>query len=127
MKRRAVRLLAFSCLGLFAGCGPSSEDEHWAANATGGDPARGKIAIRHYGCIACHTIDGMLGSQALVGPPLTRMAGRSYLAGSMQNNPTNLIRWIQRPRDIHHDTAMPNTGVTERDARDIAAYLYQYN
>ncbi len=127
MKRSALRLLAFSCLSLFAGCGPSSEDARWAADTTGGDPAPGKVAIRHYGCIACHTIDGMSDSQALVGPPLTRMAGRSYLAGSMENNAANLIRWIQQPREINPDTAMPDTGVTEHDARDIAAYLYQYN
>ncbi len=120
-------LIAFLCSGLFAGCGPSSEDARWAADATGGDPARGKAAIRHYGCLACHTIDGMHDSQALVGPPLTRMAGRSYLAGNMENNATNLIHWIQQPREIHPDTAMPDTGVTEHDARDIAAYLYQYN
>jgi len=126
MKRRMVLLLACSSFGLF-GCGPTSEDARWAANATGGDPALGKAAIRHYGCIACHTVDGMHDSQALVGPPLTRMAGRSYLAGNMENNATNLIRWIARPREIHRDTAMPDTGVTERDARDIAAYLYQYN
>jgi cytochrome c len=93
---------------------------------TGGDPARGKIAIRHYGCIACHTVDGIRESDALVGPPLTRMASRSYLAGNMENNPENMIRWIQKPREIHTDTAMPDTGVTKSDARDIASYLYQF-
>jgi cytochrome c len=111
---------------LLAGCGPTKEEIRWASNMTGGDPVRGKIAIRHYGCIACHTIQGMQDSDALVGPPLTRMAGRSYLAGNMANNPSNLVRWIQKPRAIHPDTAMPDMGVSERDARDIASYLYQY-
>lgn len=106
-------------------CGPSKEERRWAANLTGGDPGRGRMAIQHYGCIACHTIDGMQ-SQALVGPPLTRMASRSYLAGNMENTAPNMIRWIQKPREIHKDTAMPNVGVTDSDARDIASYLYSY-
>jgi cytochrome c2 len=127
VKYRIFVLLAAISLALLGGCGPSREDVQWAIDATGGDPVRGKIALRHYGCISCHTIDGMQDSQALVGPPLTRMAGRSYLAGSLKNNAGNLIQWIRRPREIHPDTAMPDTGVTERDARDIAAYLYEYN
>src|SRR3954452_17684407 len=109
-----------------AGCGPSKEDQLWASDMTGGDPSRGKVAIQHYGCIACHTVDGIRQSEAVVGPPLLRMASRSYLAGNMQNNAANLVHFIQHPREVHNDTAMPEMGVTERDARDIAAYLYQF-
>jgi cytochrome c2 len=32
--------------------------------------------------------------------------------------------WIRHPRNISPHTAMPDTGVTVTDARDIAAYLY---
>lgn len=116
---------AVAILLALTACGPSTEERRWAANLTGGDPGRGKIAIQHYGCIACHTIDGMR-SQAVVGPPLTRMASRSYLAGNMKNNAPNMIHWIQKPREIHRDTAMPDVGVTASDARDIASYLYSY-
>ena len=35
-----------------------------------------------------------------------------------------MIRWIENPPAIDPKTAMPNMGVTVRDARDIAAYLY---
>jgi cytochrome c len=35
-----------------------------------------------------------------------------------------MIRWIRDPRAVDSLTAMPNTGVTPADARDIAAYLY---
>jgi cytochrome c1 len=66
-------------------------------------------------------------SDALVGPPLTRMGGRSYLAGNMPNNAANLIRFIESPREVHNDTAMPEMNVTDADARDIAAYLYQFH
>lgn len=103
----------------------SNAFKEWASEVTGGDPQRGKAAIQKYGCAACHTIDG-ISSEALVGPGLTRMAGRNYLAGNMPNNPVNMIRFIQHPRQVHDDTAMPEMGVTDQDARDMAAYLYQF-
>lgn len=87
---------------------------------------RGRHAIVTYGCIACHTVDGISESKALVGPPLTRMAGRVYLAGMLENTPANMVRWIQKPREVNPKTAMPNTGVSDSDARDIASYLYLY-
>jgi cytochrome c len=34
------------------------------------------------------------------------------------------IRWIQHPELLRRPTAMPEMGVTDEDARDIAAYLY---
>ena len=95
-----------------------------AIQLTGGDPDRGVNAIGRYGCTSCHTIPGIRGANALVGPPLTRIAMRSYLAGQLQNTPSNMVRWIQHPQHIEKGTAMPEMGVTENDARDIAAYLY---
>jgi cytochrome c len=122
MKAIILSLLATAC---FTACKPSGATERWASEVTGGIPEKGKDAIGKHGCIACHTIDGM-SSEAMVGPPLTRMAARSYLAGNMQNNASNLIRFIQHPREVHNDTAMPEMGLTDGEARDIAAYLYTY-
>jgi mono/diheme cytochrome c family protein len=115
-------LLATACL---SACKPSGATKLWASETTGGIPEHGKKAIGKYGCAACHTIDG-ISSEAMVGPPLTRMAARSYLAGSMQNNGPNLVRFIQHPRAVHNDSAMPEMGLTDEEARDIAAYLYTY-
>jgi cytochrome c len=95
-----------------------------ASQLTGGDPDRGVSAIGRYGCASCHTIPGIRGANALVGPPLTRIAYRSYLAGELQNTPSNMVRWIQHPQQVEKGTVMPEMGVTENDARDIAAYLY---
>jgi cytochrome c2 len=106
-------------------CEPSGATKLWAAETTGGNPEHGKDAIGRHGCAACHTIDG-ISSEAMVGPPLTRMAARTYLAGNMQNTAANLIRFIQHPRAVHNDTAMPEMGLTDEEARDIAAYLYTY-
>jgi cytochrome c2 len=97
---------------------------HEAAKLTGGDPDRGVEAIGHYGCAACHTIPGIPGANATIGPSLDRIASRPYLARQVPNTPDNMMRWIQSPRQIKRDTAMPEIGVTDRDAHDIAAYLY---
>ncbi len=127
MTRLIATTLLVSLTLVVTACGPSREERQWAKSVTGGDPDRGQVALRQYGCIACHTIDGMRDSAAVVGPPLTRMASRSYLAGNLTNNASNLVRWIQRPREIHKDTAMPDTGVSDAEARDIASYLYQFH
>ena len=109
-----------------ASCGGGmSESEQAAAEMTGGgSPARGREAIEHYGCATCHTIPGVRGADALVGPPLTQVASRSYIGGVLTNSPENMIRWIQDPRAVDPLTAMPALGVSGQDARDIASYLY---
>jgi len=90
----------------------------------GGDATRGRAAVTHYGCGACHTIGDIPSARGLVGPPLDGIAERIYIAGVVTNDPENLVRWIENPPAIDPKTAMPVLGVTDRDARDIAEYLY---
>ena len=91
----------------------------------GGDLLRGQIAIEHYGCGSCHTIPGIEGANASVGPPLYEMAERSLIAGNLPNTPDNLVLWIQHPQQIEPGSDMPEMGISEPVARDIAAYLYE--
>jgi putative membrane protein len=106
-----------------AGCGTNDHDRI-ARELTGGDPARGRQAIHNYGCDTCHTIPGILSATATVGPSLQQVGRRTYLAGRIENTPENLMQWIKHPRSVDEKTAMPETGVNDRDGRDIAAYLY---
>ena len=87
------------------------------------DPVRGRVALTQYACNACHLIPGVTGSQVHVGPPLAGIAGRGLIAGKLRNTPEQLAAWIRAPQRIDPGTAMPDLGVGERDARDIAAYL----
>ena len=122
MTRRAVRAAALAAaLGAVA-C-RQGQDE-LARALTGGDPDRGRLAIRHHGCGACHDIPGVGGAVASVGPPLGGLARRSYLAGRLPNTTDNLIRWIRDPQGVVPGNAMPPLGISEPDGRDIAAYLY---
>jgi cytochrome c len=106
-----------------SGCREAAGRENRYA-VVGGDADRGKAAIRMYGCGSCHTIPGMREATGLVGPPLMMWSRRTYIAGEVPNTPEYLMRWIEMPQAIEPGTAMPNLGVTEGRARDIAAYLY---
>ena len=98
-------------------------DDHLSMTV-GGDAARGRTVIKKYGCNTCHTISGVQGADGLVGPPLTGIASRMYIGGVATNTPEHMIRWIENPKQFDSKTAMPNVGVTHRDAVDIASYLY---
>ncbi|HVX65738.1 MAG TPA: cytochrome c oxidase assembly protein [Bryobacteraceae bacterium] len=117
-----VALLAAWALASW-GCSSTSAQE-MAAKLTGGDPGRGKTAIQAHGCPACHTIPGIDGAHGLVGPPLAGLRARVYIGGVVANTPENLVRWIVNPKAIDEKTAMPDMKISEKDARDIAAYLY---
>jgi cytochrome c2 len=109
---------------MYASCTSKANQRHTAQVTTGGDPVRGKAAIARYGCGSCHQIPGISDAVGLAGPPLSGIANRIYIAGVMQNTPDNMIRWIQHPKAVDEKTLMPELGVTDKDAADIAGYLY---
>jgi cytochrome c2 len=88
-----------------------------------GITARGKEAITKYGCGACHHIAGVPGAHGRLGPSLDGIGSRRLIAGTLPNTPDFLVRWIVMPQSITPGSAMPNLGVSDADARDIAAYL----
>ena len=122
--RNATPLLLLVAVLLGSACDGDRSYDAIASQLTHGDPDRGRVAINTYGCDTCHFIPGVLTATATVGPPLSQIGLRSYLAGRLDNTPENMIKWIRHPRSVDPQTAMPDTGVTESDGRDIAAYLY---
>jgi cytochrome c2 len=97
-----------------------------AKQMTGGDPKKAQNAIKQYGCAACHDIPGVESPGGLAGPSLSGMAQRLYVGGAVENTPDNLVRWIVNPKAFSARTAMPVTGISESQARNIAAYLYTH-
>jgi cytochrome c1 len=91
---------------------------------TNGNAAHGKELIRSYGCGACHVVPGIYEARCLVGPSLLYFSQRTMIAGELPNSPDNLVRWIQHPKAFEPKTAMPDLGLSEDQANDIAAYLY---
>jgi mono/diheme cytochrome c family protein len=85
---------------------------------------RGEIVLRQYACHACHRIDGVVGPDTNVGPALVNWRDRRYIAGTLPNTPENLVRWIVDPARVSPDTLMPDLGVSEAHARDMANFLF---
>ena len=89
------------------------------------DAARGKLAIDRAGCGSCHTITGVAWPKGKVGPPLDGLSDRALIAGRVANTPGNLAAFIRNAPVAAPGTTMPAMPVSGRDARDIAAYLYE--
>lgn len=124
--RQAASLAPALVLALLVvGCGESDvSHERKAAVATiKGDPDHGALVIRNIGCGNCHAIPGIATATGVVGPPLSGIGKRVFLAGLLPNTPDNMLRWLRVPQEVIPNNGMPNTGLSESDARDVAAYL----
>jgi putative membrane protein len=119
--RRTVALLLVAVALSASACRRSVAE---AETLTGGDAARGRMELVRFGCIGCHEVPGIQGATATVAVPLQGVAMRQYLAGRLPNTPDTMTRWIQHPQALSPGTAMPELGVSDQQARDIAAYLY---
>jgi cytochrome c2 len=94
-----------------------------AAALVAGDPSRAPLLMLRHGCAGCHAVPGLAGPQGMVGPALGGIGQRLFLAGRIANTPDNLVRWIRDPKGVDPKTAMPVTGISDEEARDVAAYL----
>jgi cytochrome c len=86
----------------------------------------GRRLLATYGCGSCHSIPGVPGAHSMAGPPLDHFYERIYIAGRLPNTQENLVQWIQDPQKVWPGNAMPDVGVKEQDAKDMAAFLYHY-
>jgi mono/diheme cytochrome c family protein len=120
--RCSARPLALAILLGLSGCDQPQPPAH--LRIAGGDAERGRALIQRYECGSCHRIDGVRGAKGVVGPPLTDYAQRVLLAGIVPNAPRTLVPWLMNPPAFDPRTGMPNLGITEAEAKDIATYLY---
>jgi cytochrome c2 len=111
--------LLFEAMALLSACGHKGGIVT-AQVLTGGNVKRGQQLIYSYNCGSCDTIPGVTEVNGKIGPPLQGIADRVYVAGLLLNTPVSLSRWISRPQEIHAGTAMPDLGVTKKQADDIA-------
>ena len=85
------------------------------------------------GCVACHTVDGLLGAVGVRGPNLTHFGSRSTLAAGVKElNDENLRTWLKDPDDIKEGTIMareapvyttPSMAMSDDDIDALVAYL----
>jgi len=86
---------------------------------------KGRALFESFGCGACHRRAGVAGARGDIGPALDRFGTRAYIAGVLPNRPDNLLRWLMDPPAVATKTAMPDMGLSQEQARAIAAWLYE--
>ena len=118
----AARLIAILlCAATVSACKQPPEER---VTTQASDEKRGLAAIERAGCGACHEIAGIDWPRGRVGPSLLGFDDRTPIAGVLPNTPANLAGFIRNAPAIVPGSTMPPMPVTEREARDIAAYLY---
>jgi cytochrome c2 len=114
------RIVAALSLSLVAGCS-GTDDE--ASPYSASQARRGAELIKAVGCGSCHIVPGIRPADGLVGPPLDHMGKRAFIAGLLRNTPENMVAWLRDPQAFVAGNAMPDVGLSEEEATDIAAYL----
>ena len=120
MRERYILMMILTVT--LAACGGRGETT--AKQAAGGDPQRGFAAIQQRGCGGCHTIPGIPNATGMMGPSLAGVSERMGGGEPAANQPDKLTLWIMDPQKIAPGTSMPDLGIEESEARDIAAYLH---
>ncbi len=117
---RVLTTLVIAVSALLSACG----DDAPVRQVAGGEAKQGKRLMEQYQCGACHAIPGVAAATSTAAPPLLGFGKRSYIAGRLPNLPPQLIAWLIDPPAHKAGTMMPNLGVSEAEARHMAAYLY---
>jgi cytochrome c oxidase subunit II len=117
-------------MAFFVVAQPPAEFTAWmqqeAANApppTTAETRAGESIFVNGSCGSCHTIRGTA-ADGTVGPDLTHVASRDTIAaGTLQNTPDNLARWVTAPQSIKPGVVMPPTQLSSVELRSLIAYL----
>ena len=95
------------------------------ASVTPTDPTQqhGQQIFLTSSCTQCHTIQGT-NAAGRVGPNLTHVASRQYIAaGSLQNTRDHLRSWITDPQAIKPGIKMPANTYSEEDLDALVSYI----
>jgi cytochrome c oxidase subunit II len=83
----------------------------------------GASVFMNVGCGNCHRIRGTA-AQGDVGPDLTHVASRTYIAaGAIANTKENVRDWIRSPQLVKPGVKMPALPLSSDQIRRLAAYL----
>ena len=124
-RRQAVLapLVALLPAVLLSGCGQGGGGLG-PPHVRGGDVETGRRLITQYQCSTCHVIPEVPGPNGEAGPSLEHVARLGYIAGGIPNRGEQMVAWLRDPPALKPGTRMPSMGLTEQEARLMAAYLY---
>ncbi len=106
---------------LLTACKSPPDERHSMPEA---NAARGRKVMARVGCASCHTIPGIAWPQGQVGPALQGFAAGNLISGQLPNRPDVLAAYVRNAPEVLPGTTMPAMPISEREARDVAAYLY---
>jgi cytochrome c oxidase subunit II len=108
---------------------PAADFERWrsqqlqsAALPLTAAQSRG-LELVEYRCGLCHRVRGT-SAAAVTAPDLTHLASRRMIAaGTLLNNPGNLLGWTEDPQSIKPGALMPRQYLSAQQMSDLLAYL----
>lgn len=96
----------------------ASESESWEF----GEARRGREIVRSRACGTCHLESGQaFGEETTVG--LARTLAPDLAVAATRFRKDLLVSWLLDPAALHRGTRMPAQGLSESEARDVAAHL----
>ena len=85
-----------------------------------GDAKAGKQLVDSVGCLGCHVTEekdrAAAGPRRTFGQPLQGVGGKTTYVW--------LYNWVKDPKHYSPETYMPNLRLTDREAADVATYLF---
>jgi cytochrome c oxidase subunit II len=89
----------------------------------GTQQVKGRDVFMSSPCVTCHTIRGTdAGSR--VGPDLTHVASRSFIAaGTLPNTRENLRNWVRNAQTVKPGNQMPSIALSDEELDAVVAYL----
>lgn len=114
-------LRALLLLPLLTACKPPPDERQHMPQA---NAENGRLVIERVGCAACHAIPGVNWPKGGLGPSLAGFGKQGLIAGQLPNRPDVLARFVREAPALLPGTTMPAMPLNEKEARDVAAYLY---
>ena len=86
---------------------------------------RGRAVVERVRCAACHTIPGIDWPKGRLGPSLVDFDDVGLIAGTLPNKPGTLAAFVRDAPAVKPGSTMPPMPISERESRDVAAFLYE--
>jgi len=89
-----------------------------------GNTESGETLFNVVGCRGCHNIEDKQDNVPRNQNALFRSHGPNLIGIGSKSDPEWIFNWLKNPTEYWHETAMPSLRLTDKEAKDITAYLY---
>jgi len=96
-----------------------------------GDAMRGRESFRLVGCAACHNVSSFdKDEEELATDPIEKLRGSNEHGPNLRGiatktSPEWVFAWLKDPKAYWAETRMPNLRLSDQDAADIVAYMFE--